>query len=62
MSLSMDRKRLFDSQMFIEHRLAWGVVDRRGVSEATFIDLFLLSSCQVQHQSAPPHAQILAIS
>jgi len=45
MSISIDRDRLFGSKMFIEHRVAWGVVDRQAVSEATFLDLFLLSEC-----------------
>ena len=38
-------RELFSNHMYIEHRLNLGVVDRKGVSDATFLDLFLLRDC-----------------
>jgi len=39
------KRELFANHMYIEHRLNLGVVDRKGVSDGTFIDLFLLRDC-----------------
>ena len=36
---------VFASHMYIEHRMNLGVVDRKAVSDATFLDLFLLRDC-----------------
>lgn len=38
---------LFQSHMYIEHRIHLGIVDRKGVSDLTFLDLFLLRDCAV---------------
>jgi hypothetical protein len=43
--LSPAKRELFANHMYIEHRLNLGVVDRKGVSDGTFIDLFLLRDC-----------------
>jgi hypothetical protein len=42
--LEFDRS-MFDSNWFIEYRMAIGAVDKRAVAETALLDLFLMASC-----------------